>query len=145
MHLKWLVCLVLLVVVGNSQEPEIIDFTYTQLLQEATYSIRPRDEIVITPDTQQLEKYQFPEVCHLLELLKEGTDSSGTLDHSTEAEDYLDRLRDRILHLLVLAEEIKNARSYLAGTLAPTQRSTNTWIWRTKSHLSNDSKINCRR
>jgi hypothetical protein len=55
-------------------------------------------------------------VCELQEMLNEGTDSSGTVDNFINPDDYLEGLRDRILELLKLAEQMKDSRSYLSGT-----------------------------
>ena len=57
----WL--LVVLTILATAQEEEFIDFTYTQLLEEASYTSKPKEKIVIHPDTQQFWQYQFPEVC----------------------------------------------------------------------------------
>lgn len=46
-------------------QPQIIDFTYTQLLEETSYAGSYHEKINISPDTHQLEEYQFPEVCEL--------------------------------------------------------------------------------
>jgi hypothetical protein len=115
MHFKSIICLVFCCTLMLTQDPEIIDFTYTRLLEEANYSGGPKDKIDIEPDSKQLEQYQFPDVCNLQESLKEGTDSSGTEKKSIDLDDYLEKLREKILHLLKLVEEIKNSRSYLAG------------------------------
>jgi len=49
-----IICLALLLTTAIQQEPEIIDFTYTRLLEEANYSVGPKDKITIEPDTKQL-------------------------------------------------------------------------------------------
>lgn len=78
MHFKSILLLALLITLTLAQQPEIIDFTYTRLLEEANYGGGPKDKIDIQPDTQQLEKYKFPEVCDLQDNLMEGTNSSKT-------------------------------------------------------------------
>ncbi len=80
----------------------------------------PKDKIIIRPETRHLEKYQFPEVCELEDQLREGADSSGTVDHIIDKDDYLGKVRDKILGLLKIAEEIKNSRSYLLCTQSHT-------------------------
>lgn len=57
MHFKLVILLAFCALLSTAQEPEIIDFTYTQLLEEANYIGRPKDTILIAPDTKQLEKY----------------------------------------------------------------------------------------
>lgn len=74
---------------AHPRQPQIIDFTYTQLLEETNYAGSYHEKIKITPDTQHLEEYQFPDVCELKEKLIEGTDSSGTVDHFINSDDYL--------------------------------------------------------
>jgi hypothetical protein len=70
MHFKvWL--LVAIVTLGVAQEEEFIDFTYTQLLEQASYTSGPREKIIIHPSIQHLQQYQFPEVCLLSEQLGE--------------------------------------------------------------------------
>lgn len=115
MRFNSIICLVFCCALIATQDPEIIDFTYTRLLEEGSYIGGPKDKIDIEPDSKQLEEYQFPEVCYLQENLQEGTDSSGTEKKSIDLDDYLEKLREKILHLLKLVEEIKNSRSYLAG------------------------------
>ena len=78
MHFKSILLLALLSALIVSQQPEIIDFTYTRLLEEANYGGGPKDKIDIQPDTEQLQKYKFPEVCDLQDYLQEGTNSSKT-------------------------------------------------------------------
>jgi hypothetical protein len=53
----------------HPRQPQIIDFTYTQLLEESNYAGSYNEKIKITPDTQHLEEYQFPDVCELKEKL----------------------------------------------------------------------------
>ena len=54
MRLISIIYLALLLSIAIQQEPEIIDFTYTRLLEEANYSGGPKDKITIEPDTKQL-------------------------------------------------------------------------------------------
>lgn len=63
MRLLFLLLLTLNLHLSTAREPHFIDFTYTQLLEETNYAGTYQDKINITPDTQQLEEYQFPEVC----------------------------------------------------------------------------------
>ena len=53
MHFKLIVCLTLCAVLSLTQEPEIIDFTYTRLLEEANYAVGTKDLIKIEPDVKQ--------------------------------------------------------------------------------------------
>ena len=103
MFFKLIFLVLTLALLASSQEPSIIDFTFTQLLEEANITGGPQDQIIIEPDTRQLEKYQFPEVCELQEMLKEGTDNSGEVDKIINLDDYLNKLREKILRLLTLA------------------------------------------
>lgn len=114
-----LAVLLLAASVACSHGSEFIDFTYTQLLEESNYRVGPKDKIIIHPETLHLEKYQFPEVCGLEEQLREGTDSSGTVDHIINMDDYLTNIKQKILNLLTLAEQIKNTRRYLLCTHPP--------------------------
>ena len=50
MHFKLIVCLALSLSLALTQEPEIIDFTYTRLLEEANYAVGTKDQIKIEPD-----------------------------------------------------------------------------------------------
>lgn len=54
MRLAPIIFLALLLTLAQQQEPEIIDFTYTRLLEEANYVAGPKDKITIEPDTKQL-------------------------------------------------------------------------------------------
>ncbi len=63
MHIQYLLLLLTAALLATSQEPEFIDFTYTQLLEETHYTVGPKEKIIIEPDTQHLEKSQFPQVC----------------------------------------------------------------------------------
>ena len=54
MRFKSILLIALILTLTAVQEPEIIDFTYTRLLEEANYSGGPKDKIHIEPDTKQL-------------------------------------------------------------------------------------------
>ena len=116
MHFKLVFLLTLLCNLASSQQPEIIDFTYTQLLEEGNFTGSAIEPIAIAPDSRQFEKYLFPEVCDLQEELQEGTASSGKVDQVTNLDSYLKTLQGKIMNLLKLAEEIKNSHSYLEGS-----------------------------
>lgn len=143
MHFKFCFALLPLIFLVLSKEPEIIDFTYTQLLEEASYTGDYKDKITIHPDTQQLEKYEFPEVCNLQEDLKLGSDNSGTEDKLINIDDYVEKLGDKILHLLKLAEKIKNSRNYLACTSTSMKKLTSIWNSVRRSRWRINLKSNC--
>jgi len=48
------------ILIGQDQ---LIDFTYTQLLQEVESNGDQNDRINIFPDTTKQEQYEFPQVC----------------------------------------------------------------------------------
>lgn len=52
-----------------AQDPQIIDFTYTHVLQEGAASSDLAEKIIIFPDTKQIEKYSFPDICDLKDRL----------------------------------------------------------------------------
>ena len=54
MRFKSILILAVVLTLISAQEPEIIDFTYTRLLEEANYVGGPKDKIHIEPDTKQL-------------------------------------------------------------------------------------------
>lgn len=89
MHFKLIVCLALSLSLVLTQEPEIIDFTYTRLLEEANYAVGTKDQIKIEPDVKQHESYHFPEVCSLEAELNYGIDSSGGEEKSLVLDDHL--------------------------------------------------------
>lgn len=61
--------LVLAVWAAVAQDPQIIDFTYTHVLQEGAASSDLAEKIIIFPDTKQIEKYSFPDICDLKDRL----------------------------------------------------------------------------
>jgi len=48
------------ILIGQDQ---LIDFTYTQLLQEVGSNGDQNERINIFPDTTKQEQYEFPQVC----------------------------------------------------------------------------------
>jgi hypothetical protein len=52
-----------------TQEPEIIDFTYTHVLQEGGATSDLANNIVLSPDSKKIEKHSFPEICDLKDKL----------------------------------------------------------------------------
>lgn len=81
--------LALFVLCAVAQEPEIIDFTYTQLLQDNIQGSGYHHAIRIDPEEHSLQQFQFPQVCSLQDGLQEGTDSAGAVDSSQHPDDYL--------------------------------------------------------
>lgn len=69
MRIKAVFVLLLAAVVTGAQEPQIIDFTYTHVLQEGAASSDLAEKIIIFPDNKQIEKYSFPEICDLKDKL----------------------------------------------------------------------------
>lgn len=106
----------LLLAFAIAQEPQFIDFTYTHVLQEAGSSSDPAEAITIYPDTHQVEKYNFPQICDLKAKLLEGMDNSSAVTSAIDVDDHLRDLRSRVLTLLKLAEQMKNLRFSLSGT-----------------------------
>lgn len=118
--------LVLAVSAAAAQEPQIIDFTYTHVLQEGAAASDLAEKIIIFPDTKQIEKYSFPEICDLKDKLDEGVDHSSTAADAIDVDEHLKGLRAKIVHLLRLSEEMKNIKAGLAGKDEVTQRSRRT-------------------
>ena len=94
----------LLLAFAIAQEPQFIDFTYTHVLQEAGSSSDTAESITIYPDTLQVEKYNFPQICDLKGKLLEGMDNSSAVTSAIDVDDHLRDLRSRVLTLLKLAE-----------------------------------------
>jgi len=62
----WVCKLVLIALLASilvGQEDRLIDFTYTQLLQEVGSNGDQNDRINIFPDNTKQEQYEFPQVC----------------------------------------------------------------------------------
>lgn len=121
-----LLVLLLAVWVAGAQEPQIIDFTYTHVLQEGTASSDLAEKIVIFPDSKQIEKYSFPDICALKDRLGEGVDQDSTAANSIDVDEHLRGLRAKVVHLLRLSEEMRNIRAGLNGKQCLTQRSRRT-------------------
>lgn len=73
------------------------------------------DQIVIFPDTKQIEKHSFPEICDLKDKLDEGMDQSNLATRSIDVDEHLKGLRSKILQLLRLLEEMKYLKAALSG------------------------------
>ena len=56
------------------------------MLQEGAASSELTDQIVIFPDTKQIEKHSFPEICDLKEKLDEGMDQSSMAARSIDVD-----------------------------------------------------------
>jgi hypothetical protein len=69
MKIKVFFVLLAIALLAHAQEPEIIDFTYTHMLQEGGGSSDLANNIVISPDSKKIEKHSFPEICDLKEKL----------------------------------------------------------------------------
>jgi len=62
----WVCKLVLIALLASilvGQEDRLIDFTYTQLLQEVGSNGDQNDRINIFSDSTKQEQYEFPQVC----------------------------------------------------------------------------------
>jgi hypothetical protein len=60
MKIKLFLALMAIIIFANAEDAEIIDFTYTHVLQEGGASSDLTDQIIIFPDTKQVEKHSFP-------------------------------------------------------------------------------------
>jgi hypothetical protein len=54
MQAKTMLAIFVVLLLARAQEPEIIDFTYTHVLQEGGASSDLTDQIIIFPDTKQI-------------------------------------------------------------------------------------------
>jgi hypothetical protein len=117
MKIKLFLSIFLIVLLANAKEAEIIDFTYTHVLQEGVASSDLAGTITIFPDPKEIQKHSFPEICDLKEKLDEGMDQSSMATRSIDVDEHLKNLRSKVLQLLRLMEEMKNLKATLAGNV----------------------------
>lgn len=69
MKIKLFLAVLAVALLIRADEPEIIDFTYTHVLQEGGTTSELANNIVLSPDSKKIEKNSFPEICDLKDKL----------------------------------------------------------------------------
>ena len=93
----------------------IVDFSYSQYAQKQKQKEQNSGAIVINPDRQLIEGYDFPAACDSAAHLSEDKKIDEQELQSLDIDGLMDGLRSDFMNLLGLGEKIKRKRSNVEG------------------------------